>query len=77
MDRSFFDKICDRRGSGSIKYGKPPAGDPEKVVPMWVADMDFRSAPSIREALEKTVDHGIFGYTDRGDAYKEAVTGWY
>ncbi len=77
MDRSFFDKICDRRGSGSIKYGKPPAGDPEKVVPMWVADMDFRSAPSIREALEKTVDHGIFGYTDRGDAYKAAVTGWY
>ena len=77
MDRSFFDKICDRRGSGSIKYGKPPAGDPEKVVPMWVADMDFRSAPCIISALEETVDHGIFGYTDRGEEYKDAVRGWY
>ena len=66
IDRGYFDKICERRGTGSIKYGIPPAGDPEKVVPMWVADMDFRSAPCIISALDETVKHGIFGYTDKG-----------
>ena len=75
--RGYFYKICERRGTGSIKYGIPPAGDPEKVVPMWVADMDFRSAPCIISALDETVKHGIFGYTDKGGEYKEAVRGWY
>ena len=77
IDRSYFDEITDRRGTGAIKYEKPPAGDPEKVVPMWVADMDLKTAPCVIEALEKTASQGIYGYTDWGDEYKEAVCGWY
>lgn len=44
---------------------------------MWVADMDFRTAPAIIDALRRRVDHGIFGYTRVPDSYYEAVTGWF
>lgn len=54
-----FDKITDRRGSGSMKWDA--AGDPE-VIPMWVGDMDFPAPPAVTEALRQRVDHGVFGY---------------
>ena len=68
-----FDHAPDRRGTGSYKWDS----DPEGVIPMWVADMDFRTAPAIVEALRSRVDHGVFGYTLVGDDYYDAVTGWF
>ncbi|PTY08843.1 aspartate aminotransferase [Opitutaceae bacterium EW11] len=54
-----FDTIPERLGTDSQKWQKYPGKD---ILPMWVADMDFRSAPQILEALHRRVDHGIFGY---------------
>ena len=56
-----FDEIVDRRGTAAIKWDKYAGRD---VIPMWVADMDFRCAPPIVEALGRRVQHGVFGYTD-------------
>lgn len=68
-----FDKTIDRRATNSYKWDSAP-GD---VLPMWVADMDFRTAPAIIDALQKRVAHGIFGYTRVPDAYYDAVTSWF
>ena len=68
-----FDKTTDRRASNSYKWDSAPEG----VLPMWVADMDFRTAPAIIDALQKRVAHGIFGYTRVPDAYYDAVTSWF
>lgn len=68
-----FDKTIDRRATNSYKWD----GAPEGVLPMWVADMDFRTAPAIIDALQKRVAHGIFGYTRVPDAYYDAVTSWF
>jgi cystathionine beta-lyase len=54
-----FDSVPDRRGTDSQKWQKYAGRD---VIPLWVADMDFKSAPAIIEALHRRVDHGIFGY---------------
>ncbi len=68
-----FDKNIDRRATNSYKWDSAPEG----VLPMWVADMDFRTAPAIIDALQKRVAHGIFGYTRVPDAYYDAVTSWF
>lgn len=54
-----FDEIVDRRGTDAIKWSTYP----DDVIPMWVADMDFRSAEPIIRALHERINHGIFGYT--------------
>lgn len=69
-----FDRQITRRGTGSYKWDS--AGSAE-VLPMWVADMDFPTAPAIVEALRWRVEHGIFGYTRVPDSYYDAVTGWF
>ena len=68
-----FDKTIDRRATNSYKWDSAPGG----VLPMWVADMDFRTASAIIDALQKRVAHGIFGYTRVPDAYYDAVTSWF
>lgn len=68
-----FDKTIDRRATNSYKWDSAPEG----VLPMWVADMDFRTASAIIDALQKRVAHGIFGYTRVSDAYYDAVTSWF
>lgn len=68
-----FDKQIDRRGSMSYKWDTTQPG----VIPMWVADMDFKTAPCIIEALKRRVDHGIFGYVNVPDEYYEAVGNWF
>jgi cystathionine beta-lyase len=55
-----FTTCPDRRGTGSLKWERYPGRD---VLPMWVADMDFKSAPEIIAALEERAAHGVFGYT--------------
>lgn len=69
-----FDTVVPRRGTNSSKWDTPAE---EGVMPMWVADMDFRTAPAVVEALQRRVAHGIFGYTKVPDAYYEVVTGWF
>jgi len=55
-----FDRIIDRRNTGSEKWERYAGRD---VLPMWVADMDFASPPCVLDALHRRVDHGVFGYT--------------
>lgn len=76
MDYS-FDTISDRTGTSSSKWDrrKKVVGVPD-VLPMWVADMDFVSAPPVVEALRKRVEHGIFGYTERTSSYYAALASW-
>lgn len=71
---SEFDKVTGRRGSGSYKWDSAP--DPE-VIPLWVADMDFPTAPVIREALRRRVEHGVFGYTLVDESYYKALENWF
>lgn len=69
-----FDETVERRHTGSYKWDSP---DEENVLPMWVADMDFRAAPCIVEALQRRVSHGVFGYTKVGGDYYNAVVKWF
>lgn len=69
-----FDTPVSRKGTNSHKWDV--AGN-ENLLPMWVADMDFRTAPAIVDALRRRVEHGIFGYTRVPDSYYDAVTGWF
>ena len=69
-----FDEIIPRRGTNSYKWDSARDAD---ILPMWVADMDFRTAPPVVEALRKRVEHGIFGYVRVPDAYYEAITRWF
>lgn len=69
-----FDEIIPRRGTNSYKWDS--AGD-AGILPMWVADMDFRTAPPVVEALRKRAEHGIFGYVRVPDVYYAAVTNWF
>ena len=69
-----FDEKVDRRGSGSYKWD---SAEDDEIIPLWVADMDFRTAPVVIEALRRRVEHGVFGYTSVGRSYYEALTGWF
>ena len=69
-----FDEVISRRGTNSLKWD---CATEEGVLPMWVADMDFRAAQPIVDALQKRVEHGVFGYTQVPDAYYEAVINWF
>ena len=74
-----FDRITPRRGSGAYKWDtRPPfETDMDRVIPLWVADMDFPAAPCILDALRRRVEHGIFGYPHVPDSYFEAVIRWF
>lgn len=69
-----FDTIINRRGTNSYKWDIVKEED---VIPLWVADMDFKAAPAILEALKKRVEHGVFGYTLVPDSYYEAIINWF
>lgn len=69
-----FDKQVSRRGTDSYKWDSAKSED---VLPMWVADMDFHTAPAIVDALRRRVEHGIFGYTRVPNSYYLAVTNWF
>lgn len=69
-----FDQITPRRGSGCYKWD---LSDDQESLPMWVADMDFPTAPAIIEALTRRVQHGIFGYTKVPDLYYQELIRWF
>ena len=60
-----FDTVIDRTHTNSLKYDfAVQRGKPKDVLPLWVADMDFRVSSYIQEALSDSVAHGIFGYSE-------------
>ena len=69
-----FDELVERRGTSCVKWDESPSDD---VIPLWVADMDFRVAPAIQNALERRVAHGVFGYNIVPESYYEAVISWF
>lgn len=66
-----FDEIIDRTNSRSVKWSKP------NVLPMWIADMDFKTVPEVTEALIHRASHGIFGYSEIPPAFYEAIQHWW
>lgn len=72
-----FDEHIDRKNTGSLKYDfAVKRGKPADVLPLWVADMDFKTSSCILDKLQEKVSHGIFGYTEAEEGYFEALAGW-
>lgn len=79
---SRFDKVVDRKNTNSIKWDmitipnatvKPGV----EVIPMWVADMDFETAPSLIAGIQKRLEHPVFGYAGRNQPYFDAIKNWH
>ncbi|WP_108821868.1 MalY/PatB family protein [Dysgonomonas sp. Marseille-P4361] len=77
MSKYNFDEIIERRGTGAIKvdaleerYGSTD------LIPMWVADMDFKSPQAIAEAIIERAKHGVFGYTKTSQEYYNSIINW-
>ena len=68
-----FDEVIERRGTNCVKWDDSK----DEVLPMWVADMDFRAATPITEALQRRMAHGVFGYAQVPDAYYDAIINWF
>ena len=72
-----FDEVIDRSHNRAAKYDeRMKKFGREDVIPLWVADMDFRTAEPIIDALKERAEEGIWGYTSRPDSYFEAIRGW-
>ncbi len=72
-----FDEVIDRSRNRSSKYDeRMKKFGRSDVIPLWVADMDFRTAAPIVDALKAKAEEGIWGYTSRPDSYFEAIRGW-
>ena len=85
-----FDEPVIRRGTGCVKWDEFPlplecsavlplrAPQPlSDIIPLWVADMDFRTAPPVVEAMRRRVEHGVFGYTHVPESYYESIVSWF
>jgi len=73
-----FDTVLDRYNTNCVKYDsatKP--GYPADILPLWVADMDFKAPQCVTDALRKVVEHGIYSYSITSDGYYEAVCNWF
>ena len=78
METYDFDSVIDRRNTNSLKYDfAAERGRPTDVLPLWVADMDFRAPEPVLDALRKSVEHGIFGYSEVKSDYYNAVSNWF
>lgn len=78
MERNLdFDTITDRKNTDCLKYDfAQKRGMAEDLLPLWIADMDFRISSYIQDALNRRVAHGIFGYSEARESYFEALSGW-
>jgi len=73
-----FNIIHNRKNTGSVKYDFiPKVLNIKDVIPMWVADMDFKSPVAVEEALKKVVNHNIYGYTYIDNEYISLLQNWY
>lgn len=90
MSKYNFDEAINRRSTGCVKWDEVPTtsfttyaphsqgGDGgESLIPLWVADMDFKAAPAIQDAIRKRAEHGVFGYTLVEEPYYKAVISWF
>ena len=72
-----FDEIINRKGTNSVKWdaveGRWGRND---LIPMWVADMDFRTAPFVIDALKKRLEHEVLGYTFACKEWAESIINW-
>lgn len=73
MGKYNFNTIIDRTGTDCLKWDSN--GSPD-IHPLWVADMDFPVAPQIQAAMQKRLDHPVYGYTFHGDGLLDAITSW-
>jgi len=73
-----FDAEINRKNTNSLKYDFAVSrGKPHDALPLWVADMDFQAPPCILDALKKSVEHGIFGYSETADEYTSILQDWF
>ncbi|MBC7088535.1 MAG: pyridoxal phosphate-dependent aminotransferase [Tissierellales bacterium] len=72
-----FDEEVNRKGTNSVKWDnlKNIFGR-DDIIPLWVADTDFKAPIEVIEGIKKRADHGVFGYTFRGSSYNESVKNW-
>lgn len=77
IERINFNIVVNRRNTNCLKYDfAVRRGRPENLLPLWVADMDFKVAPEIIKAIEERTAHGIFGYSEVKESYFEAISAW-
>ena len=69
-----FDEVVERHATHAVKWDLCPNDD---VIPMWVADMDFKAAPCIVDALKKRLDHEVFGYTQVPEEFYTSIINWF
>ena len=69
-----FDEIINRRDTHSVKWDHCPN---DEVIPMWVADMDFKAAPCIIEALQKRLSHEVMGYANVPEEFYHSIINWF
>ena len=79
MQQYDFDKTINRIGTDSYKWDSWDASpkDGKDAIALWVADMDFETAPCVKEALLKRIEHGCYGYTYVSDSYYQASIDWF
>ena len=73
-ERFNFDEIIDRHHTHSVKWDQCPSDD---VIPMWIADMDFKAAPCIMDALKQRLEHGVFGYAQVPEEFYTSIINWF
>ena len=72
-----FDEVIDRSGNFAAKYDeRAKKFGTDDVIPLWIADMDFKTAQPVIDAVQARAAEGIWGYTSRPDSYFQAVRGW-
>ena len=72
-----FDEVIDRGGTAAIKWeGLQELWGRTDLIPLWVADMDFATAPFVTEAIKKRCEHPVLGYTSKPDSYYQAIINW-
>ena len=77
MNKYNFDEVIDRKNTNSLKWDYAKRrGKPEDVIPLWVADMDFKAPKEVIDALIAKASHGIFGYSEPMDDYFDALANW-
>ena len=73
-----FDKIHNRKNTNSLKYDfAKERGKPQDLIPLWVADMDFRTPDEVVNALKEKSEHGIFGYSEPKEDYFQTLENWF
>ncbi len=73
-----FDEVIDRKNTNSVKHDFHGInGIPDDAIPLWVADMDFRTPAPVIEALVKSGEHGIFGYSETREDYFQVLQQWF